>query len=210
MLRIIGFAVEELPAILHRGPSVDRVNWNDFSPASKRGVYIRKCKVNKNIFDGDPRQILGYADSLFPIDEKEFANLDLGRAALMLSSVLSALFDIRESTGESFGVRDLKKALEFENVTKLTLSKDVSESSKDALTDVLARLAIGDNQIGRYEVMHEIILLVLKRLFEKHPNGMVARSKVMEVEMPPLSKVANALDVIFNGEDPLTYIHDSE
>jgi tRNA(His) guanylyltransferase len=186
------------------------VNWNDFSPASKRGVYVRKCKVNKNIFDGDPKQILGYADSLFPIDDKEFVNLDLGRAALMLSSVLSALFDIKESTGESFDVRDLKKALEFKNFIKLQLSEDVSESSKDALADVIHRLSIGGNQIGRHEIMHEIILIVLKRLFEKHPNGMVARSKVMEVEMPPLSKIANALDVIFNGEDPLTYMHDSE
>lgn len=58
--------------------------------------------------------------------------------------------------------------------------------------------------VTRKFTTEEIEKLPLKHEARKNPDLMVQRSEIMEVSMPPFSKVTNRVEVIFDGEDPIT------
>jgi len=63
--------------------------------------------------------------------------------------------------------------------------------------------------VQRRKVLKPFTADELDALPEKHearsnPDLVVERTEIRELEMPPFSKVTNRVDVVFQGEDPVT------
>ena len=64
--------------------------------------------------------------------------------------------------------------------------------------------------LQRKNFMMELTAEELECIPEQHrPDGPVERSKVVELNIPPFSKVANREEVIFEGADPLPFEEES-
>lgn len=58
--------------------------------------------------------------------------------------------------------------------------------------------------VRRESRLRELSAAELARIPEKHrPTGPVMRSAVLELDMPPLAQVANPIDVLFKGAEPV-------
>ncbi len=60
--------------------------------------------------------------------------------------------------------------------------------------------------VRREAVLKELSAAELARIPEKHrPTGPVMRSVLRELDMPPLARVSNAIEVLFKGQEPSVF-----